>query len=547
MSRPQAPPRVMRIGAVIVAISLIGAGAPHPAAAGPAAGVSDMATYHGDGGRTGWVADETELTPARVGGGGLGLIGTLSVGGGVIAQPLFAADVGLPDGTRHDLVVVATTHDELAAFDAATLAPVWRVSLGTPQSPIDLGCDQVVGEAGISGTPVIVRAGGGGTIYAVAATEPAPLVFTSVLHARDLATGAPAADPLTLAPTAPLPNGAMLGIDNAHQANHAGLAWANGSLYVAIGGRCEGSAGAMSGWLLRIGAPDGPRAFNTVAARRRWRLGGIWMSGAAPAIDTDGGVFVATGNGAYAPGKGMWSQSVLRLDPALSGVADSFTPGDYAALNLADSDLGSGGVLLVPPLPGTPDLAAIMGKGGTLYLLDRHRLGGMTALDAGALARVAIGRPLRGMPAFWGGAAGPTLLVQPQGMPLQAWRIVPGPAPALVLAGTGLGVAPNGGTCPIVSSAGAAPGTAIAWTITRGATLRLVAYDAERLGAPLFTAPLTPWPGGRGHNAFLSPLVANGRVYAPGWGAVSVFGLRAAAAASSTGAMANRPTSAQVP
>jgi hypothetical protein len=41
--------------------------------------------------------------------------------------------------------------------------------------------------------------------------------------------------------------------------------------------------------------------------------GGIWQSGAGPAVATDDSIFVITGNGAFAPAKGDFGESIVKL------------------------------------------------------------------------------------------------------------------------------------------------------------------------------------------------------------------------------------------
>jgi len=97
--------------------------------------------------------------------------------------------------------------------------------------------------------------------------------------------------------------------------------------------------------------------------------------------------------------------------------------------------------------------------------------------------------------------------------------------------------AAGGGSQPIVSSNGVRSGTAIAWAVkanpTAGGTLGLFAFDALKMGKPLFYADTGGWYPASGNtrvgNAFISPLVANGKVYAPYEGGVAVFGLRSTA------------------
>lgn len=108
--------------------------------------------------------------------------------------------------------------------------------------------------------------------------------------------------------------------------------------------------------------------------------GGIWAGDTGPAADSAGNIFAATGNGKFdADSQGRdYGDSMLKLSLGPDGLAvrDYFTPENQEQLNSSDSDLGSGGPMLLPDQPGPhPHLLVIGGKGGTLYLLDRDRLG----------------------------------------------------------------------------------------------------------------------------------------------------------------------------
>src|SRR2546423_514429 len=95
---------------------------------------SAVLTQRGDETRLGWYAHETRLTVASVAGGRFGRRAEFAVDGKVYAQPLYvpALTVG---GTPHKLVIVATEHDSVYAFDADAgtgAAPLWPTSLLAP-------------------------------------------------------------------------------------------------------------------------------------------------------------------------------------------------------------------------------------------------------------------------------------------------------------------------------------------------------------------------------------------------------------------------------
>ncbi|WP_165967451.1 ThuA domain-containing protein [Luteimonas aestuarii] len=107
--------------------------------------------------------------------------------------------------------------------------------------------------------------------------------------------------------------------------------------------------------------------------------GGIWGSG-GPAVDDDGHVYVVTGSGfeGYKDQPHDWTQSVMKLSDEASGLTlrGTYTPFNHCRSATADIDLGSGGAMLVPALPGEPRLMVVGGKQGNAYLLDRDRLPG---------------------------------------------------------------------------------------------------------------------------------------------------------------------------
>ena len=139
------------------------------------------------------------------------------------------------------------------------------------------------------------------------------------------------------------------------------------------------------------------------------------MGGAAPSFDVVGGVtrmFITTGNGTYdaitpyATNSASFSDDVLRFD--LSNgmkVADAFTPFNQFLLQSTDTDLGSGGALILPDQAGPyPHLLIEAGKAGVIYLLDRDHLGDY---DTGANHLVQevdnqLGQVF-GLPAYWNG------------------------------------------------------------------------------------------------------------------------------------------------
>jgi hypothetical protein len=506
-----------------------------PGAPKPYGGTAiDVLTYHYDNGRTGWNPTETDLTPASVASAKFGLLHDFTVDGNVFAQPLLVSGFVMPGHTTHDVLILATGHNSVYAFDAQTFALLWQVNLGGAQSSADIGCDHVVPEYGISSTPMIVRTAANlATLYVVAATEPASMAFHTKLHALSLADGHDLVAPAEIAPSAVLSNGATLSFDPKHQWIRAGLAYNDGNLYVAITSHCDQNASAISGWLLRYDRRlQLVRGFHTIETPHGKELASIWMSGFAPAIDASGNVYVVTGNGDYTDaGAQDYGESVLSLPPSLpEAVLNRFTPAAYPSLNFNDTDFSSGGVMLAPLQPGqaAPPMAVTIGKDDVLYLLDQSNLGGLRPSDSGALAALRLGPTKDGVwggPAFYGGPAGPTVYVQTNAGVLQSFALATSAAPSLTPHAEGTTRAGHGGSLPIVSSHGAAPGSGVVWLMRRSIPTELEAYDAVKLGAPIFSANVGSWSNTVHNNPFLTPMEANGRVYVTGYLSVKVFGL----------------------
>jgi hypothetical protein len=489
----------------------------------------DVTTYHYDNLRTGWNPAETDLTQATVASAKFGVLKTLAVTGDVLAQPLLVAGFKFPDGSTHDVLVVVTETNDAYAFDAATYATLWHVNFGVPQKAGDVGCSHVHPNYGISATPVVVRtAPGKASLYLIAATEPQSNVYHSYLHKLDLANGQDLKPPVDLAASKTLSDGSTLSYSPALQWIRAGLAFNNGSVYVAASSHCDRSAGTIAGWLMRYDTTLAQQgAFATMDTPAGYELAAFWASGFAPAIDTDGSVFAVTGNGNFSKGGKDWGETVMRLPATLAKVNDFFTPASYKSLNAGDTDLGSGGVMLLPTVAGqiAPPLAVAMGKDPVLYLLDRTNLGKMTTGDAGALQAQRLGSTGSGVwggPAYFGGPAGGRVYYQLSNGVLRAFSVATGATPSLTQVAQGTTTAGSGGSLPIVSSDGSKAGTGVVWLVRRRSPLQLEAYDAEHLGAPIFTANAGTWSAG---TAFLTPMEANGRVYVGSSGAVTIFGL----------------------
>jgi hypothetical protein len=352
--------------------------------------------------------------------------------------------------------------------------------------------------------------------------------FHTQLHALDLATGKDTIKPREIDPQKPLKNGGTLHFDPQNQWNRTSLVYSNGAIYVGVGSHCDNNAGSISGWLLRYDAASLKPAgkFNTIQASAGYELASIWMSGYAPSIDDAGDVLAVTGNGNFDATKGSqgWGESIVELASDLKTLKGTFTPSDWQDLNNGDQDFGSGGVMSIPVVSGqtAPPLAIAMGKEGTAYLVNASKPGGTAKHGFTPLQTLTIAGCFCA-PAYYQTSAGGVLFYQGSSDVVRAYSVGVGAKPALTQIATGSDQAGFGGSFPIISSNAETSGSAVLWALERGTTMQLKAYDAAALGAPLYVANSGTWSNGS--RGWLTPLVANGRVYAPAYKTVTVFGL----------------------
>src|SRR5436190_354727 len=167
------------------------------AALSTTAAQTNVLTYHNDNARTGQYINEALLTPANVKAGLFGKRFFLLTDGAVYAQPLYVSRVNVAGKGFHNVVIVASAHDSVYAFDAdagsgIVTQPLWHVSLIDPANGVttvpaaDVGCG-VIPELGISGTPVIDASSG--TIYLIAETKESGNRYVFRLHALDVTSG----------------------------------------------------------------------------------------------------------------------------------------------------------------------------------------------------------------------------------------------------------------------------------------------------------------------------------------------------------------------
>jgi hypothetical protein len=163
-----------------------------------------------------------------------------------------------------------------------------------------------------------------------------------------------------------------------------------------------------------------------------------------------------------------------------------------------------------------------MGKESILYLLDSTHLGGLESGKNKPLQKLEFGGGCWCGPAYYRGERNGVVFYQSGWDVLRAFKVQTDSKPKLKQIAAGTSGAGYGGSFPLVSSNGSKANTAVVWLIRRDTTETLEAYDAASLGDPIFQANAGSW---NTSGPFLTPLVANGRVYVPAYQTVTVFGL----------------------
>jgi len=539
----------------------------------------NVLTYHNDNASTGQNLAETILTPTNVNMNTFGKVFTCTVDGQVYAQPLVMRGVNITTGLHpgiHDVVFVATEHDSLYAFDANNGTLLWNDALlpsryggivtSVPSGDVSSG--DLSPEIGITSTPVIDPVTK--TIYVEEKTKEvvgSNSLYMHWLHAINVSNGAEKlGGPVLIAssngdtyisgPTVDgfgdNPGGAPPGtveFDALRQLNRPALTLVNGTIYIAYAS--HGDNGPYHGWVLGFSASTlKPTAvFNTTP---NGGLGGIWQGGDRITVDSQGYLYLETGNGTFDttlnangfPANGDYGDSFIKLavdrhssaghqNGNLNGwglkVVDYFTPYNQNDLNNGDVDLGSGGPVLLPASAGSrahPHLLVGSGKEGRIYLIDRDNMGKFNPnpvnnLDTNIVQELPPGTIAGsfGTAAYFNG---------------QIYYICHDDvAKAFSIANGQLSSSPTSqgsdgfgfpGDTPTISANKSKNG--IVWAVDVGSG-ELRAYDASTLATELYTSDQAANNRDQLGSAikFAVPTVANGHVYVGTDGSLVVYGL----------------------
>jgi outer membrane protein assembly factor BamB len=502
--------------------------------------------------RTSANVKETILTPNAVRSRGIKRLFSLNLPGdarGCEAQPLIVPGLVMADGSTHDVVFLATMANQVWAFDANDGAQLWQRTLGRPidgNKDIDWSGGPTMplinDHWGILSTPVIDLAAG--VLYTCAwiGEDGRWQNGQHSLHALHLRDGTPAQTPLSLEGTSYQPGHGLPAqqFRSMERKQRAALTLTQGAVIIPFGTIQESSQTAR-GWLIVVDTKSWTIAA-TWCSTARGSGGGIWHSGAGPAVDSDGFIYVVTGNGDF-DGVTDFGESIVKLkytSPASGragtfAVVDWWTPwtddgrvggnpegegskamqkampsnfrmgphlvrmGMMESMGMAsgvwsDQDFGSGGPVL-PPIGGTL-LAA--GKDGILYTANTQKLGATKPSDLDPSKVVQNYAHLKAPPIFY--------------------TYYPGAAPASAPANVqtlnlyfaqrthhlhGTPVAWQSATQGLMHFCGGENGNLRAWRLNADGTSTYLACSAE------VASPQSPPPGGM--PGWMISLSANGR------------------------------------
>ena len=499
----------------------------------------DVVTYHNDSGRTGQNTSEVVLTHANVSSATFGKIGFFAVDGLVDAQPLYLSNVAIPGKGTHDVLYVVTENDSVYAFDATTGDVLWQVTalLAGETFSDDRGCGQVTPNIGITSTPVIDRTRGPhGAIYLIAMSKDTSGKYHQRLHALDIATGAelfggPTTIQATYPGTGPNSTGSNVVFDPGQYKERPSLLLMNGVVYTAWASHCD--INPYNGWIMGFNAST--LAMSSVLnVTPNGMEGAIWMSGAGLAADSSGNIYFLDANGTFDsslnlsgfPSQGDFGNAFLKLSTTGGlAVADYFQEANQAFENTHDQDLGSGGGLVMLDLTDNAGavhhLAVGAGKDANIYVVNRDSMGKYAPSGGNAYQEIdgILSGSIFSTPAYFNN----TIYFGPVGTSIKAFGI----------SNAFLSTTPSSNTGSSYSYPGATPGisangtaNAILWAVENsGGSGVLHAYDAANLATEFYNSNQAGTRDQFSDNKFITPTIANGKVYVGTPTGVIVFGL----------------------
>src|SRR5208282_2098034 len=249
----------------------------------------DVLTYHNNNARTGLYSSEATLNLTNVNSATFGKLFTVPADGLVDAEPLYLSAVTV-SGVVHNLLIVATEHGTVYAYDADSGANLWQVTtLKSGETTSDnRGCSQVTPEIGITSTPVATHPKTGNpVIYVVAMSKDASGNYHQRLHALDATTGAELyKGPVDIAAKYPgtgdNSSGGYVIFEPSQYKERAGLLHINSTIYLAWASHCD--IRPYTGWIMAYNMNNLTQT-SVLNLTPNANEGAIWGAGAGMAAD----------------------------------------------------------------------------------------------------------------------------------------------------------------------------------------------------------------------------------------------------------------------
>jgi outer membrane protein assembly factor BamB len=510
---------------------------------GAAPAFKGVLTYHNDNARTGGNSSETLLTLKNVNLNTFGKLFVIPTDGLVDAQPLYAPNVNIPGNGTHNVLFVATENDTVYGFDADNGSLLWNVTmLESGEVPSDdRDCSQVEPTIGVTSTPVIdLTQGPHGTIYVVAMSKDSSSNYHQRLHALDITSGAEQfSGPIDI--TAQFPgtgdnsqNG-IVTFDPKQYKERAGLLLLNHIVYTSWASHCDHRP--YTGWIISYNEATLAQE-SVLNVTPNGNEGAIWAAGEGLAADSTNAIYFLDANGTFDttltpqgfPINGDYGNGILKLSAKKGrlAVADYFNMYNTVNESNTDQDLGSGGAMVVPNFKDSSgvmhELVVGAGKDQNIYLADRTNMGKFNPNNnsqiyqelTGALAGSVFSAPAFVDRRIYYGAVGDTI----KAFPFKSNGMLNATPESMTSTQFGFP-----GATPSIS--GSSAKTLILWAVENTSPAVLHAYNANNLAIELYNSNQAP--GGRDNfgsgNKYITPTIANGKVYVGTPDGVGVLGL----------------------
>ncbi len=517
-------------------------------------GQVSVLTQHNDNARTGQNLNETVLNTSNVNQSSFGKLFWRTVDGFINAQPLYVPGLTI-QGATHNVVYVATQHNSVYAFDADdpnASAPLWQVNLGTSvpsediciitgdTNPSDCPYYDISPEIGITATPVIDTTLTPGIIYVVTRTKnTSNSTYHDYLHALALTSGieqlgGPVEITGQVSGTGTGSSGGTLTFNPTYHHQRPSLLLVNGVLYIAFGS--VGDIGTWHGWVMSYNATNlQQEAIFSVTPNGD--DGGIWSCGQGLVADAGGNVYTMTGNGDFTANTGGadYGDSFVKFSGSSLTVADYFTPYNQATLAADNTDLGSGGPML---MPGTSLLVGL-GKDSIFRVVNSTDMGHYnSSVDDDVQEFSATNTPFFSSPIYWNSPNnGPVVYIWGKSDSLKAFKFTGSlfqttpVSESTIQNSSGF----SNAAALSLSANDNLTGTGIVWSsaplsgVATGVPVLgvLRAFDATNLTTELWDSTQNLTRDNVGNYAkFNPPTIANGKVYVGSFsGQLQVYGL----------------------